>query len=316
MPGDSEKKQPKSVISGSEYGKEKKWFVDQKTQDQIIAIIKSCNDKNKVESINQIVELIKGYTYLDLTGTKMGDKGAMILAEALKQNRSLTGISLQDNEIENEGAIALSGAFKIHPSLKDVDLMINKIGDKGALMIADMLKTNRVIKKFTLSDNPITESGLRNIENALKFNGSIEEFNCNRIRIPDQEKAKGFIDRIEELLKANKVASEQALELRRNKDFFKGFLLPELWEMIINYISDRVFPPSAIGIVVKALLPTANSQLSGESLRSGAPSASSSPIAQRPEEGSQARRRSVSLEEQRKFSDRFSKDFRDVQEKG
>jgi Ran GTPase-activating protein (RanGAP) involved in mRNA processing and transport len=67
---------------------------------------------------------------MDLTGTKIGDRGAVALAQALEVNRSLISIYLDDNKIGNEGAAKLTKALQVNKSLKFIFLHDNIIGDR------------------------------------------------------------------------------------------------------------------------------------------------------------------------------------------
>lgn len=58
------------------------------------------------------------------------------LAEALKENTSLTSLKLRYNEIRDDGAKALAGVIEVHPNLQSMTLGNNIIGSEGAGEIA------------------------------------------------------------------------------------------------------------------------------------------------------------------------------------
>lgn len=60
-------------------------------------------------------------------------------------NKPLTDISLSENRIGDRGALALAEALKVNWSLTDIKLNENEIGDKGAFALATALKWNRTL---------------------------------------------------------------------------------------------------------------------------------------------------------------------------
>jgi hypothetical protein len=54
------------------------------------------------------------------------------LADALKVNKSVTKINLEDNEIGAEGAAALTDALKVNKSVTSINISCNRIGAEGA----------------------------------------------------------------------------------------------------------------------------------------------------------------------------------------
>ncbi|MBP9693323.1 MAG: hypothetical protein KBE16_01255, partial [Alphaproteobacteria bacterium] len=73
---------------------------------------------------------------------EMGNVGAVALADALKENRMLTTLSLGDNQIGDVGARALAEALKVNGTLTDLNLWSNQIGGVGARALAEALKVN------------------------------------------------------------------------------------------------------------------------------------------------------------------------------
>lgn len=53
------------------------------------------------------------------------------MAEALKKNKMLTGISLEQNEFSDEGAKFLAEALKINKTLKYINLKKNRFRAEG-----------------------------------------------------------------------------------------------------------------------------------------------------------------------------------------
>ncbi|KAJ8609245.1 hypothetical protein CTAYLR_008062 [Chrysophaeum taylorii] len=108
---------------------------------------------------------------LSLGRNGLGDEGALLLANTLKQGAlpKLQRLFLTRNGIGNEGAELLAAAFKSAP-LVAVHLNANHIGDKGAIEIANALKALDVpptLKSLLLTDNRIGDAGAVAIGTAL-----------------------------------------------------------------------------------------------------------------------------------------------------
>ncbi|CAF1129205.1 unnamed protein product [Rotaria sordida] len=73
------------------------------------------------------------------------DAGAQYLAEALRNNKTLTTLNLWGNEIKDAGAQHLADALRNNTTLTTLDLVDNQIGDAGAEHLADALANNEVI---------------------------------------------------------------------------------------------------------------------------------------------------------------------------
>lgn len=59
---------------------------------------------------------------LDLRYNKITDEGALVLAKALKKNRSLEYLSIAGNKLTAQGVVAVLKAVKRNTSLKVLDL--------------------------------------------------------------------------------------------------------------------------------------------------------------------------------------------------
>ena len=70
---------------------------------------------------------------LDLSYNEIGDKGAIELADGLKDCKSLQSLNLKGNKIGDEGSIGLADKLKDCKSLQSLDLVGNNIGDEGAM---------------------------------------------------------------------------------------------------------------------------------------------------------------------------------------
>ncbi|WP_341792654.1 MULTISPECIES: ankyrin repeat domain-containing protein [unclassified Rickettsia] len=137
-------------------------------------------------------------TILELTYRNIGDEGAKVLAEELKNNTVLTRLILYHNEIKTEGAKAIGEALKINKALKFLELRDNQIGDEGAKAIGEALKSNSTLRYLNLYSSQIGDEGAKIIGEALKSNSILRNVILSDNQIGD-EGAKVF----GEVLKGN-----------------------------------------------------------------------------------------------------------------
>merc|ERR1711908_185143 len=89
----------------------------------------------------------EGQTEADLSGQKLGDEGAILLAWDLRAgfvSTLLTNLSLADNGIGKDGTVALAKALEVNDSLKSLNLQNNFIDDKAKGMLNKAAKTRGV----------------------------------------------------------------------------------------------------------------------------------------------------------------------------
>ncbi len=98
----------------------------------------------------------------------LGDLGVGILADALRENKTLVELGVASNGIASVGGIALIEAIQGHPTLTHLDLgyspstrvlgaQSNSIGDVGAEAIGKFLRSNQTLLRLNLRGNGITE---------------------------------------------------------------------------------------------------------------------------------------------------------------
>ena len=90
---------------------------------------------------------------LDLTWNNIGDDGAKLIADALKDNHSVETLYLMHNNIGIDGAKLIVDALKINHSLKILDFFGNKIGIDGK---GYLLKLEQELKDTDHRDIKIT----------------------------------------------------------------------------------------------------------------------------------------------------------------
>mmetsp|Transcript_38103 Transcript_38103/g.109961 ORF Transcript_38103/g.109961 Transcript_38103/m.109961 type:complete len:434 (-) Transcript_38103:143-1444(-) len=130
------------------------------------------------EGITEIAKFIRDnpfVKYLDLRGNNIQAKGAMILANGIKINRSLRSLNLKWNSIGRDpsGVQALCDVLKFNLTIGHVDLRNNRISNVGAKAIGEMLTANTTISHLDLSWNDLGVDGGIALLDGLKHNSTL-----------------------------------------------------------------------------------------------------------------------------------------------
>lgn len=156
--------------------------------------VKDCgvheNRLNQIESIladrqmdsnfESLLERLRDDDYrvtgIDLTGRRIGDEGAIRLAEALSDNTQVRQLWLRACQIGDEGAKALASCLEQNMAVVDLYLAKNVIGDEGLIAIADALGlSNLTLVTLELNDNRVGDRGIEALTRAMERNISVLE---------------------------------------------------------------------------------------------------------------------------------------------
>ena len=112
---------------------------------------------------------------LDLSNNPIGEdvEGVAAVAEMLVENKTLTGLYLQDCHISSEGAVELADALCKNSILKDLNLNRNPIGVKGASSMSNMLQHNISLEVLHLRDDSVGKEGGDQLINSLEYNQTL-----------------------------------------------------------------------------------------------------------------------------------------------
>eukprot|EP00808_Paulinella_micropora_P019812 g24179.t1 len=101
--------------------------------------------------------------YLYLSSESVGPTEAVILAEFLKVNNTLTSLNLNGNAIGDAGAQAIGEGLQENKEckLETLDISDNAFGPKGAAAIAAMLMVNQSIERIGIQGNYIPVAPFR-----------------------------------------------------------------------------------------------------------------------------------------------------------
>lgn len=112
--------------------------------------------------------------HLYLSHNLIGDTGASLLSEAVKETVSLKTLILSSCGITSRGAQDLSRGLALNSSLEKLDISDNILEDKGVSHIAEALKHNNKLKELWISLCGITDKGAASLASALSVNNSLK----------------------------------------------------------------------------------------------------------------------------------------------
>lgn len=112
---------------------------------------------------------------------KIGAKGALIIANAIRTNINLTNLCLSHNSIRCEGALHIAEALKTNTSLTKLYLNSNRIGDHGACGLAAALTMNTTLIRLEIAYNEIGDTGIQEIATAIKSNSTLTTLSLSGI---------------------------------------------------------------------------------------------------------------------------------------
>lgn len=93
-------------------------------------------------------------------GGGIGDDGACILADALRDSRAITHLDLSGSEIRDSGAIALARGILASRTVLRVDLDRNWITTPGAIALSECIDDRSSVVRVGLTFNPIGSVGV------------------------------------------------------------------------------------------------------------------------------------------------------------
>lgn len=159
------------------------------------------------EGIAEVSKLIRDspfVKYLDLRGNNVQAKGATILANGLRLNRSLRSLNLKWNAIGKDpaGISAMCDMLKTNLTIGHVDLRNNRVNNVGAKIIGEMLRANNTITHLDLSWNDLGVDGGLALLEGLKHNSTVIDCQLSGSKVGDET-----LHEVAFLLRKNKSAA-------------------------------------------------------------------------------------------------------------
>ena len=122
---------------------------------------------------------------LNLSNRNIDDNQIFLLANALKNNNSLTKIDLGNNLVSAVGVSALAKALEFNRSLNTLNLSSNHVSDAGASVLGQILKINSSLDTLNLSSNHVSDAGASALGIALEANCSLNSLILSNNKIGD-----------------------------------------------------------------------------------------------------------------------------------
>lgn len=114
-----------------------------------------------------------------LAWNKLGDEGCLLFASLLRSpSCSLRVLDLTANGIGNKGALVIADALKRNLSLEELHLNLNNITDIGASVLLQSLETNGTLLHLNLSDNKLSDKMMAMIS-GIRYANERRRFFCS-----------------------------------------------------------------------------------------------------------------------------------------
>jgi len=148
-------------------------------------------------------------TELNIGENNIGNKGAIDLANALKVNKTLKTLYINDNNIcnydgnENFGVAEIAAALKDNTTLTELYISRNDIGDEGAIDLAEALKINTTLTTLDISLNNIGYAGANALAAALAALGKYGNTTLTKLDISSNHIGENGANALAVALKSN-----------------------------------------------------------------------------------------------------------------
>ena len=123
-------------------------------------------------------------TVLEMRMNSAGSKGAVAIAEILKDNTTLKVLDMCRNAVGRMGALAMAEMLKHNTTLTVLDMSWNYVCDRGALAMAEMLKRNTTLEELYINaDRTIGAEGAKALVESLAVNHHLKKLHMNGLYV-------------------------------------------------------------------------------------------------------------------------------------
>ncbi|XP_062362067.1 leucine-rich repeat-containing protein 45 isoform X1 [Cinclus cinclus] len=124
------------------------------------------------EALGKLLRQNKSITSLTLEWNSLGmwEEGFSFFCQGLRANNFLQHLDLRNNQINHQGAGELAMALTQNSSLQELDLRWNNIGLLGGRALLNCLHSNKTLKRLELAGNNVPGDILKAVEQALDHN--------------------------------------------------------------------------------------------------------------------------------------------------
>ena len=134
---------------------------------------------SNAQDIIQGVMQVDTLQELNISGNRIFDDGANVIAEAIQLNTALQKLNISGNSISDDGAIAFNECLETNTTLIELDMSRIDITCKGASVIAKAIQLNIALQKLNISGNSISDDGAIAFSECLKTNTTLIELDMS-----------------------------------------------------------------------------------------------------------------------------------------
>ncbi|MFT7088077.1 MAG: hypothetical protein ACJAZX_001532 [Rickettsiales bacterium] len=165
-------------------------MTDRQKSGEIKTLLNDLRDKkiNSEEAYEYLLRLLVGLSDMKIEGhPNISSEEVIILARALKDNKTLVKFDLDSRMFIAEDFIALAGSLEDNPNLRSFSLTNIIINDSGSRAIARLLEKNPNLKSIALSgDSSGSRLDTKLIVRALKDNQALEMLRLSFCPLDDE----------------------------------------------------------------------------------------------------------------------------------
>ena len=153
----------------------------------VLEFVRECKQDNSSFQADLVRELGSSLELKTLRrrNCKINAANAVVLADVLKSNTTVTKLDLHHNFIDDACLASLAEMLKSNTTLTKLNLCSADFGAAGAASLAEALKSNTTLTKLNLSVNTIYDAGAAALAEALKSNTGLTELVLHLICIGD-----------------------------------------------------------------------------------------------------------------------------------
>ena len=144
----------------SDYGEEL-WYVDEITDPHVKQLLQFCLDAE---------------WHVNLTVT---DDEMSFFCDCLMNNSTLTELNLSISKITDKGEMRLAEAIQVNTTLQELNISKNWISEEGVMRIVEACTINRTLHKLVCTHNNLSKSGLAAINEYIRKENAVQIFEAS-----------------------------------------------------------------------------------------------------------------------------------------
>jgi len=172
------------------------------------------HNEQKIDYDRYLVKPTKGQKFAHFSGAWIGDEAAKYIAQAL-DSRTIEELQIRHTKIGDKGAHVIVDALKRSKKLKKLEFSDNNMGDEAAIHLAKFLESNNTLQELRLS-NKEGPRGFKALADALRVNKGLNLLRLRREGLIMGEGDEGFLEEMRQQEEAKEAAKYFAEVLESN----------------------------------------------------------------------------------------------------